>query len=181
MFLFFCIVELNTTLQGVSATGPVPCQPETSTTMATGTTSTLTGTNQFSSTITSRVSGTTNVETGTTSLFAAETTTSVIGSRNSTTTTTTTNSCNCVCKSSSNTNISDEEIGILIEQIKKNLLLERKLLSSHINTKNSAEDSRTSSKVMGTVGIIVLIFVFGIVVSSDAHSLYVKLQPHISI
>ena len=78
-----------------------------------------------------------------------------------------TNKYSCACSSSVYVNKTEEEIQEIIRLINKRLRLEKSLLTSYVIRKISAEDNRTSSKVMGTVGAIVLAVIFGSIMAID--------------
>ena len=49
----------------------------------------------------------------------------------------------------------------IVKELKGNLTVNRKQLSSYLNTKISAKDSRPSAQTIGSFGAIVLCVVFG--------------------
>ncbi|XP_062576352.1 uncharacterized protein LOC134238247 [Saccostrea cucullata] len=67
-------------------------------------------------------------------------------------------SCGCLCYGN-RTNITTEELQELLLQIKSNLTVDTKTLSSAIRQLTSAYDSRVSSKSIGSVGVAVLVSV----------------------
>ena len=54
-----------------------------------------------------------------------------------------------------------------ITVIKKNLIVEKRILSATVRKKISAKDSRTSAKATGVLGVIIVLVVLGIIVMSD--------------
>ncbi|XP_052078446.1 uncharacterized protein LOC127716314 [Mytilus californianus] len=93
---------------------------------------------------------------------SSETTTELV----QTTTTTTTSVCTCTlndCRSFKNST----EILEMIEDIKKNLYIDKQQLSSTKRKLQSAEDPRTSSKSIGLFGVAILTSVLLTIVLAD--------------
>lgn len=68
--------------------------------------------------------------------------------------------------------MTEEELLEQLEEIKKELTIEKSTLSSVIRTKTSADDSRPSAKFVGSLGIAMLTITFGGIILSDASVLY---------
>ncbi|XP_048776828.1 uncharacterized protein LOC125680997 [Ostrea edulis] len=79
-------------------------------------------------------------------------------------TTTPTRTCNCSC---SFTEYSNAELQTWIEEVKNELLLNKRELSSNARTKISASDPRASSQTIGCLGALVIVAVVGIIVIPD--------------
>ena len=71
----------------------------------------------------------------------------------------------CACKKVTKT---PDEIQEEIEEIKKELTLDAKSLSSYQRTKTSASDSRPSSSAIGAVAIIILTLVVSLIIFADS-------------
>ena len=85
-----------------------------------------------------------------------------------------TNSYSCACSSSVYVNKTKEEIQEITRLINKRLRLEKSLLTLYVIRKISAEDNRTSSKVMGTIGAIVLVVIFGSIMAIDLNNIVTR-------
>ncbi|KAK3089137.1 hypothetical protein FSP39_001141 [Pinctada imbricata] len=80
--------------------------------------------------------------------------------------TTKTSSCNKPCQCVKNNTISETELATKLNGIRNNLTLDKANLSSTLRKLNSAEDERTSSRIMGymgaavvaSVGILLIVF-----------------------
>ncbi|XP_061184136.1 uncharacterized protein LOC133192188 [Saccostrea echinata] len=79
-------------------------------------------------------------------------------------TTTLAPNCSCLC---SFTNYTDAELQAWIQQVKNELILNKKKLSSNARKKISASDPRASSQTIGSFGAIVIVTVIGIIVIPD--------------
>lgn len=67
----------------------------------------------------------------------------------------------------SQSNVSSTELAEKVANLTSLLTLDKKKLSSYTRQKNSAEDSRPTSKFVGSVGIIILITVVCLVTGGD--------------
>ena len=72
----------------------------------------------------------------------------------------------CYCQGNT-TNVTKEELDEIVETLVKNLTIDVTETSSFIRSKTSAPDQRTSSKVVGTVGIAVMVTSGFMVVAMD--------------
>ena len=71
------------------------------------------------------------------------------------------------CTSNSNVTYTDEDIAKMVLELKKNLTIDYKSTSAYYRSKNSARDDRKSSSYVGTVWMVALCTVMGIIILSD--------------
>lgn len=79
-------------------------------------------------------------------------------------TTTIAPNCSCLCNYH---NYTDAELQAWIEQLKSELLLNKRALSSSARKKISASDPRASSQAIGSIGALVIVTIVGIIVFPD--------------
>jgi hypothetical protein len=70
----------------------------------------------------------------------------------------------------------DAELQTWIEQIKNELLLNKRTLSSNARRKISASDPRASSQTIGSLGALVIVAVVGIIVIPDIPVIYRQIK-----
>lgn len=84
--------------------------------------------------------------------------------------------CTCPCSKTvvdpKYQNLTKEKIDRIVEEIKKELTVEKGNLSSSIRKKISAKDNRPSSTGIGSVGIVFFVIVFGGLILSDVSAIY---------
>ncbi|CAC5386926.1 unnamed protein product [Mytilus coruscus] len=95
------------------------------------------------------------------------------------------NYCSCPCETTVskwdiiiNSNISKEEVFELIEkeveQIQKEIAVDKKAISSYIRRKSSATDNRPTSVTVGILAVIIIVLVFMVFICIDCLSVYQK-------
>lgn len=77
------------------------------------------------------------------------------------------NSCQCSIVGCTVNRTIDVILEEQIEEMKQILSVDKQQLSSTVRKKTCANDTRQSSFAMGTLGVIVLLFVLGVVISAD--------------
>lgn len=64
-------------------------------------------------------------------------------------------------------NITIEKLAAIVEETKKELAVNKTSLSSFVRKKTSAKDDRPSAAGIGSVGIVMLVFVSVLIIGSD--------------
>ena len=77
----------------------------------------------------------------------------------------------CICGCSRVQNLTEAELDVFVEvfteEVKRELIVDKKTLSSAVRKKKSAVDSRPSSAAMGALGVVLLSTVFGGIIVND--------------
>ncbi|KAK3100211.1 hypothetical protein FSP39_016390, partial [Pinctada imbricata] len=84
--------------------------------------------------------------------------------------------CQSVCPCTGSTNLTNEEIQRIINEIKEELIIDIEGLSSFRRKKSSVPDDRPLSKGLGYAAIIVLVMIGSIIILSDLHSCIAQRQ-----
>jgi len=82
--------------------------------------------------------------------------------------------CFCPCKKVSGTSSNVEEISNYAVKIMEAIKVNKTKLSSHIRKRVCAYDSRTSSKVIGTIASLFLVSVLVLLILNDIHSFIIR-------
>lgn len=86
-------------------------------------------------------------------------------------------SCECRCREVTKMlNLTEGELAGKVDEIKSELTVETSHLSATVRKKTSAQDERTSAKATGSVGIVVLVFVFAVPVILDLNRVVLALK-----
>ncbi|XP_061182332.1 uncharacterized protein LOC133190656 [Saccostrea echinata] len=86
--------------------------------------------------------------------------------------------CRCPCdRVHKPKNYTNEELAKVIEEMKKELFINVKQLSSNIRKKISVKDNRPSSQSIGSLGIVMITMVFAVIIVFD----FMILKEHISM
>ncbi|VDI02935.1 Hypothetical predicted protein [Mytilus galloprovincialis] len=85
--------------------------------------------------------------------------------------------CICSCDNITNTPLTNDELLQKIEQLRSELTVDTKKTSRYKRSLISTADDRSSSKCIGTISVVVLVIVIGVIVLMDFRHYALKIFP----